>query len=90
MGGQVGVGEHDLLGLKIFVRVGNQRGFTLGSPVKEVAAPYGDGAVALIGGDPVDVGVVHPLGGPEKRGAIHPVGVVQEIAVAPDLIGHRA
>ena len=52
-GGQVGVGEHDLLGLKVFVCIGNKSGLALGSPVKQVAAPHGDGAVAVIGGDPV-------------------------------------
>ena len=54
-GGQVGVGDHDLLGLKRFPGVADEAVFVLRSRVPDVTAPHGDRGVPQIGGDPVDV-----------------------------------
>ena len=54
-GRQVGVGDHDLLGLKRFPGVADEAVFVLGSRVPDVTAPHGDRGVPQIGGDPVDV-----------------------------------
>src|ERR1700752_2959057 len=41
-GGQVGVGDHDLLGLKRFPGVADEAVFVLRSRVPDVTAPHGD------------------------------------------------
>ena len=49
-GGQVGVGDHDLLGLKRFPGVADEAVFVLRSRVPDVTAPHGDRGVPQIGG----------------------------------------
>jgi len=58
------------------------------SRVADRPAPQGDGVISEIGGHSIGVGVVQPIGGPEIGRAVHAVGVLREVGVAFDLVGH--